>query len=61
MFPTKETCLTKDVVGYFLRIVKKRLLDQYGLVKYKPLVSFNAKLMVVSILMDVSRFPLSIC
>ncbi|KAI0175453.1 hypothetical protein BJ166DRAFT_175197 [Pestalotiopsis sp. NC0098] len=37
---------------YFLRIVKKRLLDQYGLVKYKPLVSFNAKLMVVSILMD---------
>ncbi|KAH8198276.1 hypothetical protein TruAng_007574 [Truncatella angustata] len=37
---------------YFLAIVKKRLLDQYGLVKYKPLVSFNAKLMVVSILMD---------
>ncbi|KAI1841858.1 hypothetical protein JX265_010832 [Neoarthrinium moseri] len=38
---------------YFLRVVKKRLLDHYGLVKYKPLVSFNAKLMVVSILMDV--------
>ncbi|KAH8649176.1 hypothetical protein BX600DRAFT_111336 [Xylariales sp. PMI_506] len=38
---------------YFLRVVQKRLLDHYGLVKYKPLVSFNAKLMVVSILMDV--------
>ncbi|KAM0815988.1 hypothetical protein AB5N19_01789 [Seiridium cardinale] len=37
---------------YFLRVVKQRLLDQYGLVKYKPLISFNAKLMVVSILMD---------
>jgi hypothetical protein len=39
---------------YFLRIVKIRLVDQVGLTKYKPLVSFNAKLMVVSIAMDVS-------
>lgn len=39
---------------YFLRIVKIRLVDQVGLIKYKPLVSFNAKLMVVSIAMDVS-------
>lgn len=41
---------------YFLRVVKKRLLEHYGLVKYKPLINFNAKLMVVSILMDVSWF-----
>ncbi|ORX97401.1 hypothetical protein BCR34DRAFT_548659 [Clohesyomyces aquaticus] len=37
---------------YFLRIVKKRLVQQHGLVKYQPLVGFNAKLMVVSIAMD---------
>ncbi|KAF9876908.1 hypothetical protein CkaCkLH20_05754 [Colletotrichum karsti] len=37
---------------YFLRIVKTRLLSQHGLVKYKPLVGFNAKLMVLSIGMD---------
>lgn len=39
---------------YFLRIVKIRLVEQVGLTKYKPLVSFNAKLMIVSIGMDVS-------
>ena len=39
---------------YFLRTVKRRLVVQHGLKKYAPLVSFNAKLMVVSILMDVS-------
>ncbi|KAL7929530.1 hypothetical protein V8C35DRAFT_331610 [Trichoderma chlorosporum] len=37
---------------YFLRTVKRRLVVQHGLNKYAPLVSFNAKLMVVSILMD---------
>ncbi|KAJ4322246.1 hypothetical protein N0V94_002476 [Neodidymelliopsis sp. IMI 364377] len=37
---------------YFLRIVKIRLVEQVGLTKYKPLVSFNAKLMIVSIAMD---------
>ncbi|KAF2686643.1 hypothetical protein K458DRAFT_362841 [Lentithecium fluviatile CBS 122367] len=37
---------------YFLRTVETRLVNQHGLVKYKPLVGFNAKLMVVSILMD---------
>ncbi|KAL6822074.1 hypothetical protein J3E69DRAFT_382632 [Trichoderma sp. SZMC 28015] len=37
---------------YFLRTVKRRLVMQHGLSKYAPLVSFNAKLMVVSILMD---------
>ncbi|KAH0490220.1 hypothetical protein TgHK011_001699 [Trichoderma gracile] len=37
---------------YFLRTVKQRLVMQHGLSKYAPLVSFNAKLMVVSILMD---------
>ncbi|KAK1512415.1 uncharacterized protein CCOS01_14655 [Colletotrichum costaricense] len=37
---------------YFLHVVKARLLNQHGLVKYKPLVGFNAKLMVLSIAMD---------
>lgn len=39
---------------YFLKTVKERLVRQHGLTKYAPLVSFNAKLMVVSIAMDVS-------
>ncbi|PVH95975.1 hypothetical protein DM02DRAFT_599949 [Periconia macrospinosa] len=38
---------------YFLRTVQNRLVNQHGLTKYQPLVGFNAKLMVVSILMDV--------
>ncbi|KAL4731515.1 hypothetical protein ACLX1H_000485 [Fusarium chlamydosporum] len=37
---------------YFLRTVKKRLVEQHNLKKYEPLVGFNAKLMIVSILMD---------
>ncbi|KAL3961236.1 hypothetical protein ACCO45_002759 [Purpureocillium lilacinum] len=37
---------------YFLRTVKRRLVVQHGLIKYAPLVSFNAKLMVLSICMD---------
>lgn len=37
---------------YFLRTVQIRLVSQHGLVKYQPLVGFNAKLMIVSILMD---------
>lgn len=40
---------------YFLRTVKIRLLQQNRLTKYEPLVSFNAKLMVVSIAMDVKE------
>ncbi|KAK8068968.1 hypothetical protein PG994_005584 [Apiospora phragmitis] len=46
---------------YFVRSVKERLVNQHGLVKYAPLVGFNTKLLVVSILMDVSvpsTFPL---
>lgn len=39
---------------YFLRTVKIRLVQQHGLTKYAPLVGFNAKLMVLSIGMDVS-------
>lgn len=42
---------------YFLRIVKQRLLNQYGLLKYAPLVTFNARLMVISVLLDVSPSP----
>ncbi|KAH9207524.1 hypothetical protein DL95DRAFT_249136, partial [Leptodontidium sp. 2 PMI_412] len=37
---------------YFLRTVKQRLVKYYGLTKYAPLVSFNAKLMVLSVSMD---------
>jgi hypothetical protein len=40
---------------YFLHIVKKRLLEQHGLMKYKPLVSFNTRLMILSVAMDVSK------
>lgn len=39
---------------YFLRVVKQRLVEQYGLMKYEPLVGFNARLMIVSVLLDVS-------
>lgn len=39
---------------YFLRTVKLRLVKFHGLTKYAPLVSFNARLMVLSIAMDVS-------
>lgn len=38
---------------YFLRVVKQRLVEQYGLMKYEPLVNFNARLMVVSVMLDV--------
>lgn len=43
---------------YFVRIVKERLVNQHGLVKYQPLVGFNVKLLILSILMDVSISPL---
>ena len=39
---------------YFVRTVKQRLVKYHGLIKYAPLVSFNLKLMVISIAMDVS-------
>lgn len=45
---------------YFLRTVQTRLVSQHGLVKYQPLVGFNAKLMIVSILMDVSALTNSL-
>ncbi|KAM0199681.1 hypothetical protein ACHAQI_011982 [Fusarium lateritium] len=38
---------------YFLRIVQLRLVKESRLTKYQPLVSFNAKLMIVSIAMDI--------
>ncbi|KAI1477705.1 hypothetical protein K445DRAFT_321957 [Daldinia sp. EC12] len=38
---------------YFSRTVRKRLVQQHGLVKYAPLAKFNDKLMVISVLMDV--------
>jgi hypothetical protein len=39
---------------YFIRSVKQRLVKYHGLKKYAALVTFNTRLMVVSILMDVS-------
>jgi hypothetical protein len=42
---------------YFIRVVKQRLVSHHGLTKYKPLVTYNACLMIVSILMDVSSSP----
>jgi hypothetical protein len=39
---------------YFLQTVKSRLVTQHGLTKYAPLVSFNAKIMILSVAMDVS-------
>jgi hypothetical protein len=39
---------------FFLRTVKKRLVKYHGLIKYAPLVRFNARLMVLSVSMDVS-------
>lgn len=39
---------------YFLKIVKERLIQQHGLVKYAPLIKFNTRLMILSIAMDVS-------
>ncbi|KAK8092346.1 uncharacterized protein PG998_014981 [Apiospora kogelbergensis] len=38
---------------YFLCIVKQRLVKYYGLKKYAPLAAFNAKLMVLSVGMDI--------
>ncbi|KAI0018122.1 hypothetical protein F4780DRAFT_540850 [Xylariomycetidae sp. FL0641] len=37
---------------WFLRVVKQRLVNEHGLTKYQPLVSFNAKLLIVSVGMD---------
>ncbi|MCJ1392371.1 hypothetical protein MMC18_005238 [Xylographa bjoerkii] len=38
---------------YFLRTVKNRLVKYHGLKKYAPLVTFNFRLMIVSICMDI--------
>lgn len=41
--------------------MQKKLLNSHGLVKYRPLVYFNARLMVVSIALDVSiSWPMSL-
>ncbi|KAK8055636.1 hypothetical protein PG993_000863 [Apiospora rasikravindrae] len=39
--------------GWFVHVVKQRLVKQHRLVKYKPLISFTNKMMFISILMDV--------
>ncbi|RYP91773.1 hypothetical protein DL770_002117 [Monosporascus sp. CRB-9-2] len=38
---------------YFSRTVKNRLVKQHGLVKYRRIVGYTNKLMIVSVLMDV--------
>jgi hypothetical protein len=42
---------------WFLKIVKDRLVKHHGLTKYAPLVTFNGRLMILSISMDVSFSP----
>lgn len=37
---------------YFVRVVKRQLLDD-GLAKYKPLVDFNVRIVLLSMCMDV--------
>ncbi|KAH6684111.1 hypothetical protein B0J14DRAFT_4696 [Halenospora varia] len=51
---SKGILLLLDVVLnlYFLRVVRRRIVQYHGLVKYMPLVRFNAWLMIVSVLMD---------
>lgn len=44
---------------FFLRTVKQRLVKYHGLTKYAPLVRFNARLMVLSVSMDVCLHFLS--
>jgi hypothetical protein len=45
---------------FFLRTVKLRLVNYHGLTKYAPLVRFNARLMVLSVSMDVSSTSYSL-
>jgi len=43
---------------FFLKNVKVRLVQEAGLEKYRTLVDFNTKLVVLSVLLDVSVFRL---
>lgn len=45
---------------YFSRAVKNRLVKRHGLLKYRRVASWTDKLMIISVLMDVSDIPLSI-
>jgi hypothetical protein len=44
---------------YFLTIVRRRLVEYHGLKKYEVLIRFNARIMVVSLALDVSLLPLN--
>jgi hypothetical protein len=46
---------------YFLRVVKQRLVKNHRLTKYRPLVTYNARLMLVSIIMEVRLLPPLAC
>ncbi|KAE8147162.1 hypothetical protein BDV25DRAFT_169365 [Aspergillus avenaceus] len=47
-------CIVDAILNvWFLRVVRQRLVRQNGLKKYGPLVRFNARVMVASVLMDV--------
>jgi hypothetical protein len=39
---------------WFVRVVENRLVKQHRLHKYKPLISFNSRMMLVAVIMDVS-------
>lgn len=45
---------------YFLRVVQTRLLEKNGLMKYSPLVAYNAQLVIISVAMDISTLSLPI-
>ncbi|RDW61437.1 hypothetical protein BP5796_11329 [Coleophoma crateriformis] len=45
---------------YFLRVVQQRLVKHHGLIRYKPLVHFNAWLMLVSVLMDLVKLHIEL-
>ncbi|KAI0159957.1 hypothetical protein GGR52DRAFT_171316 [Hypoxylon sp. FL1284] len=46
-------CVVDAALNYFFsRTVKKRLVEQHGLTKYRPLAKFNDRLMILSIGMD---------
>ncbi|KAK8126566.1 uncharacterized protein PG998_002325 [Apiospora kogelbergensis] len=52
---TKVLILVLDagLNAWFVSVVKKRLVKQHRLVKYKPLITFTNQMMVIAILMDV--------
>lgn len=40
--------------GWFVHVVKQRLVKQHRLVKYQPLIRFTNQMMLIAVMMDVS-------